>query len=322
MKTRIALLAAGLALISSFAVHAQTYPTKPVRIVVPFPAGSVPDLVARLPGEKMAIALGQPVVVENRAGAGGRIAGEYVARQAPDGYTLLLGSASTHVVSPFLIKNMPYDPVKDFTPICAAVVPVDGMLINPSIPANSVKEVVAYAKANPGKIAFGSNGIGSSTHLKGEMINMTAGINMLHVPYAGSNEVMNALLSGQIQVSFTAAGTAAQYLPSGKLKLLAVFTGVRFSGTPNTPTMTEALPGYEQVTDWFGFFGPANLATPIVARLHSEIVKALNVPDVRAKFDSTTLLVMGSTPDELAALMKREAPIFGRVVKAANIPMQ
>jgi tripartite-type tricarboxylate transporter receptor subunit TctC len=322
MNTRLALLAAGLAMISSFAVCAQTYPAKPVRIVVPFAAGSVPDVVARLPAEKLAISLGQPVLVENRAGAGGRIAAEYVSRQAPDGYTLLLGTASTHVVGPFLVKNMPYDPIKDFTPITAAVAPVNGMLVNPSVPANSVKELVAYAKANPGKIAFGSNGIGSSSHLLGELVNMTAGVNMLHVPYAGSNEVLNALLSGQVQLTFSSAGSVAQYLTSGKLKLLAILLDKRYPPLPKTPTLAEALPGYEQVTDWFGFFGPANLPVPILSRLHSEIVKALNVPDVRSKLDSMTMLIMANTPDEFAAMIKREAPIFGRVIKASNIPMQ
>jgi tripartite-type tricarboxylate transporter receptor subunit TctC len=322
MKTGFALLAAGIVLISSFAAHAQTYPTKPVRVIVPFAAGSIPDVVARLPAEKMAIALGQPVIIENRVGAGGRIAAEFVAKSAPDGYTLLLGTASTHVVSPSLVRNMPYDPVKDFMPITLAVVPVSGVVINASIPANSVKELVTYAKANPGKIAFGSNGIGTTSHLIGELINMTAAIDMLHVPYGGSNELLNALLANQVQVGFSTPGTVAPHQASGKLKLLATIPGQRFPGTPNTPTLAEALPSYESVTDWFGFLGPANLAVPIVARLHSEFVKALNAPDVRSKLETMSMLIMASTPDELAALMKREAPIYARVVKVANIPMQ
>jgi len=304
------------------AADAQQYPTKPIHVIVPFAAGSVPDVVTRLPAEKMAIGLGQPVIVENRAGAGGRIAAEFVAKSASDGYTLLMGTASTHVVGPLLVKNMPYDPVKDFTPICLAVSPVSGFVINASIAANSVKEFVAYAKANPGKVAYASNGIGSSSHLVGELINMTAGIDMLHVPYQGSNEALNALLAGQVQVSFTSPGSIAQYLPSGKVKLLAILPGQRFPGTPNTPTLAEALPGYQSVTDWFGFFGPAHLAQPIVARLHGEIVKALNAPEVRSKLETQTMLVIASTPEEFAALMKREAPIFARVVKATNIPMQ
>ena len=310
------------ALIASLPAAAQQYPSKPIRVVVPFAAGSVPDVVTRLPAEKMAIGLGQPILVENRVGAGGRIAAEYVAKSAPDGYTLLMGSASTHVVGPLLVKAMPYDPVKDFTPISLAVSPVSGFVINGSIAAVSVRDFVAYAKANPGKVAYGSNGIGSSAHLVGELINMTAGIDMLHVPYQGSNEVLNALLANQVQVSFTSPGSVAQYLPSGRVKLLAILPGQRFPGTPNTPTLAEALPGYESVTDWFGFFGPANLAQAVVARLHGEIVKGLNAPDVRSKLETQTMLVVGSTPEEFAALMKRETPIFARVVKATNIPMQ
>jgi tripartite-type tricarboxylate transporter receptor subunit TctC len=322
MKIAFALLVAGLAMICSFAAYAQTYPDKPIRIIVPQPPGGGMDIVGRLVAAKLGPVLGQPILVENRGGAGGRIAAELVAKSAPDGYTLLLGTAGMHVVSPFLVKNIPYDPVKDFTPISAAVTPVSGVVINASVAANSMKELVAYAKANPGKIAYGSNGIGSSYHLLGELINITAGIDMLHVPYQGTNEVLNALLSGQIQLTFTSPGYVAQYLSSGKLKVLAILSGKRFPGTPNTPTLAEALPGYEQVTDWFGFFGPANLAAPVVARLHGEIVKALNAPDVRSKIEAMTMLVIASTPEELAALIKREAPIYARVIKASNIPMQ
>jgi tripartite-type tricarboxylate transporter receptor subunit TctC len=300
---------------------AQAYPSKPVRVLVPFPAGSVPDLVARLAGEKMSIGMGQPLIVENRIGAGGRIAAEAVARAAPDGYTLVLGTASTHIVGPLLVRNMPYDPVKDFTPISIAVNPVSGVVTSASVPAKSVQEMVAYARANPGKMAYGSNGIGSSHHLVGELIKIVAGIDMLHVPLAGSNEVLTAVLTDQVQLAFSSPGTVQQYTASGKVKLLAVVTPRRFPGTPNVPTLAESLPGYEPVTDWFGYFGPAGLSQPVVARLHGEIVKGLNAPDVRAKLENATQIVVASTPEEMASLMKREAPIYQKIIKTANIPV-
>ncbi|OGA28096.1 MAG: hypothetical protein A3I01_18095 [Betaproteobacteria bacterium RIFCSPLOWO2_02_FULL_65_24] len=309
-------------LASPLAAAAQAYPAKPVRVLVPFAAGSIPDLVARLVSDKMTGGLGQPVLVENRIGAGGRIAAEAVARTAPDGYTLLLGTASTHMVSPLLVKNMPYDPVKDFTPIAIAVTPVSGVVVNGAVPVSSVKELVDYARANPGKIAYASNGIGSSHHLVGELIKMTAGVDMLHVPLAGSNQVLNAVLAGHVQLSFSSPGSVGPYLSSGKLKLLAVVPPKRFPGTPNVPTLAESLPGYDPVTDWFGYFGPAGLPQPIVSRVNAEIVKALNAPDVRAKLNSATQLVIASSPEELAAMMKRESQIYARIVKAANIPAQ
>ena len=321
VRTMLA-LALAVSAVATPTADAQIYPAKAVRIIVPFAAGLVPDVVTRLISEKMSASVGQPVIIENRVGAGGRIAAEFVAKSAPDGYTLLLGSASTHVVGPLLVKAMPYDPIKDFTPITAAVSPVSGVVINGALPVNSVKELVDYARKNPGKVAFGSNGIGSSSHLVGELINMTAGIDMLHVPYQGSNEVLNAVLSGQVQLSFTSPGSVTQYLPSGKVKVLALLPGQRYPGTPNIPTLAEALPGYESVTDWFGFFGPAGLPQPIVQRVHGEVAKALSVPDVRAKLDAQTMLVMASTPDDFAAMLKREIPIFARVIKALNIPMQ
>jgi tripartite-type tricarboxylate transporter receptor subunit TctC len=321
---RIACIALGLVASAgaSLTVQAQGYPAKPVRVLVPFAAGSIPDMVARLTGDKIAAALGQPLLVENRVGAGGRIAADAVARAAPDGYTLLLGTASTHMVSPLLVKNMPYDPVKDFTPIAIAVNPVSGVVVNGSVPVKSVKELVEYARANPGKIAYGSNGIGSSHHLVGELIKMTAGIDMLHVPLAGSNEVLNAVLGGHIQLSFSSPATVQPHLASGKLKLLAVVPPKRFPGAPDVPTLAESLPGYDPVTDWFGYFGPAGLPRPVVSRVNGEIVKALNAPDVRAKLNGASQLVIASSPEEMAAMMKREAQIYAKIVKAANIPLQ
>ena len=196
------------------------------------------------------------------------------------------------------------------------------MVVPASLPVNSMGELVAYAKANPGKIAFGSNGIGSSAHLVGEMIKLATGIDMLHVPFKGSNEIVAAILSGQVQMQFSSPGATRAYVSAGKMKLLAILGSKRFPGTPDLPTLPEALPGYEAVADWFGFFGPAALPAPILTRVHAEMVRGLNSPEVRAEFDKLTYIVIANTPEEFAALMKREYQIYARVIKSVNIPMQ
>jgi len=318
----ISAIVAAMAALLAGASAAQTYPAKPIRLVIPFTAGSGPDLTGRLVAGAMSQGLGQPVVAENRVGAGGRIAAEFVARAAPDGYTLLLGTASTHMVSPHLVKDMPYDPFTSFTPISIAITPATALVVPASLPARSMAELVDYARANPGKIAFGSNGIGSSAHLVGELIKMAAGIEMLHVPFKGANEVTTAMLSGQVQMQFSSPGATRAYVTGGKMKLLAILASKRFAGAPELPTLTEALPGYEAVTDWFGFFAPASLPPPILSRLHGEIVRGLNTPELRAEFDKLTYIIVANTPEEFAALMKREFQIYAKVIKTVNIPMQ
>jgi len=298
---------------------AQTYPVKPVRMLVPFPAGSIPDLVARLASEKLSPALGQPVIVDNRIGAGGRIAASAAAKAVPDGYTLLLGSASTHVVAPHVVKTMPYDPFQDFTPIANGAQSVSGLIVHSSVPANNVKELVEYARKNPNKIAYGSNGIGSTHHLRGELISLAGKVELLHVPYSGSNELLAAITGGQLQMTFFATGAVRQHIQAGRVKLLAVTTPKRYLPLPDVPTIEEGLPGYESIVDWFGFFGPAGLPRPIVSRLNGEIVKALNTADVRAKLDAQTLLVVAGTPEEFAEQMKAESKVYAKVVKAAGI---
>lgn len=317
-RTRSILFLTAALLVPALAL-AQAYPTKPVRMLVPFPAASIPDVVARLVSEKLNTALGQPVVIENRVGAGGRIAASAAAKAAPDGYTLLLGSASTHSVAPHVVKNMPYNPLQDFTPIANAASSVSGLIVHSSVPARSVKELVEYARKNPGKIAYGSNGIGSTHHLRGELIKIAAGINMVHVPYGGSNELMTAIVSGQLQMTFFATGAVRQHVQTGRVKLLAVTTPKRYAGLPDLPTIAEELPGYESIIDWFAFFGPAGLPRPIVMQLNGAIVKALHTPDVRAKLDAQTLLTIASSPEELGELMKAETKIYAKVVKAAGI---
>ena len=297
----------------------QAYPAKPVRILIPFPAGSINDILARQVADKLTPALGQPFIAENRIGAGGRIAAAAAAKAPADGYTLLLGSASTHVVAPQIVKNMPYDPVRDFTPIANAASPATGLVVNAELPVTTVRELVDYARKNPGKISFASNGIGSTHQLRGEFIKMAAGIDMVHVPFSGSNELVTAILSNTVQMTFIVPGNVKQHIDSGRLRLLAVTTPKRYAVMPNVPTVLEELPGYEPIVDWFAFFGPAGLARPIVLRLNGEIVKALQMPEVRAALDKQSLIVIASTPEELAEQIKRELPVYARAVKAAGI---
>jgi tripartite-type tricarboxylate transporter receptor subunit TctC len=309
---------AGCFAASSIAM-AQTYPVKPIRVIVPFTAGSLPDLVPRLVGEKLAPVFGQPWVVENRIGAGGRIAADAVAKSAPDGYTLLLGTATTHVVAPYIVKAMPYDSFRDFTPIVNGVSPVTGFVVNVAVPVNSVREFIDHAKKNSGKLAYASNGIGSSHHLRGEFLKMVTGIDLIHVPYPGSNEVVTAVVTNTVQMAFSTPASVQQHVAAGRVKLLALSYPRRTDIVPNVPTLDELVPGYTSTVDWFGFFGPANLPQPIVARLNAEINKALNAPDIKGKFESQSVQIIGGTPEEFAAVMKAEFAVYARVAKAAGI---
>lgn len=307
---------------STLGVDAQIYPSKPIRVIVPFASGTVLDVVARLTGGKMNEAMGQPVVVENRAGAGGRTGSEQVARASPDGYTLLFGTSSTHVSGVFMVKSMPYDPFRDFTPIGAAVNAVGVLVVHPSVPVNSVKELLGYARTNPGKLAYGSNGIGTSYHLITELIKLSAGLDMLHVPLTGAGEMMNSLVGGHIQLGFNSVGEIRQHVQSGKLRALAVITPQRFSALPELPTLEETVPGYEPLDVWFGYFGPAGLPPAITSRLNTEIVAGLNAPDVRAKLEGAGMQIIAGSPQELTVRMKREIQTYSRIFKAAKIEPQ
>lgn len=319
MKTQYVQLLMCAALVAPAIAIAQAYPTKPVRMLVPFPAASVPDIIARQVMDKAGPPLGQPVIVENRVGAGGRIAAAAAAKSPADGYTLLLGSTSTHMVAPYIVKNMPYDSFRDFTPITNTSSSQTGVMVNAELPVGSIRELVEYAKKNPGKLAFGSNGIGSTHHLRGELIKMAAGIDMIHVPFGGSNELVTAVLAGTVPLTFITPGTVRALIQAGKIRHIAMATPKRVPSMPIVPVVTEDLPGYEPIVDWFAFFGPGNLPRPIVNRLNSEMVKALNLPDVRAALEGQSLLVIASTPDELAAQMKADFAIYARVVKASGL---
>jgi len=298
--------------------RSQAYPSRSVRLVVPYTPGGAIDMLARLVAPKVGAAFGQPVIVENRAGADGEIGTEMVARSAPDGYTILLGNVSTHVVSVLLAKKLRYDPVKDFQPITAAVNVLVCLIANPRLPVGSIQDLIEYARRNPGKLSYGSNGIGSSPNLYGELLKKVAGLDILHVPYKGATQAMADMVSGEIHLMFIPVGQAVPQVRSGKLRILAVQNSQRFSGLPDTPTLMEAVPGMRSPSSWFGFFAPAGLPRPVLERLHGEIVKALNANDVRATLEEAALPVIANTPEQFAAMIAEAFEAYGNAVKAAG----
>jgi tripartite-type tricarboxylate transporter receptor subunit TctC len=297
----------------------QGYPAKPIKLVVPYPPGGSTDLLGRTVALKMTENMGQNVIVDNRGGAGGMLGSDLVARAAPDGYAVLLGTGATHAITLFLSKTVPYDPVKDFTPITAAVEVPIALAVHASVPANSAKELVEYAKKNPGKLSFGSSGTGSPHHLAGELLKQVTGIDMVHVPYKGAGPAMQDLVGGQIPVVFTTLSTAIPQMRSGKIRVIGVVERKRQESTPEVPTIGESIPGYVMPSSWLGFFGPAGLPEPIVKRLNDEILKAIHAPDVRAKLEAAGMPVTGTSAEEFGRMVKDDIETFRRIVQASGI---
>ncbi|MGJ7546758.1 Bug family tripartite tricarboxylate transporter substrate binding protein [Variovorax sp. LT1R16] len=321
ITTRRTLLAAALAAAAvgaPAAAFAQAYPSKPITIIVPFSAGGTTDILARVIGLHMGTDLGQPVVVDNRAGAGGNIGGQAAARANPDGYTLFMGTVGTHAINQSLYKKMPFDPIKDFAPLSRVAMVPNLLVVNPGQPYKSVKELIAYGKANPGKINFGSSGNGSSIHLSGELFKQMTGVDMQHVPYRGSAPAVSDLLGGQISVMFDNMPSAIPHVRGGKLRALAVTTAKRSPALPDVPTIAEAgVPGYE-ATSWFGLLAPAGTPAPIVAKLNASILKALADPEVKKKLAEQGAESHGEKPEEFAAFIKSETAKWGKVVKESG----
>jgi tripartite-type tricarboxylate transporter receptor subunit TctC len=298
---------------------AQTWPTRPVTLVVPFPPGPALDLVARLVGVKLGEALGQNIVVENRTGANGMIGASLVARAQPDGYTLLMSTASTHVTAVYLMKNLSYDPLRDFTPILAAVEPVTCLVVGSALPVNSVPELIAYAKAHPGELSYGSSGVGSVFHLMGELFNQTAGVKINHVPYRGVAPALQDVIAGHIPMAFLSISNVLGVADQAGVKILAVLEPQRFALRPQIPSMSEALPAFRKPSSWFGLFGPPGLPAPITARLNAETFRALTAPDVLPKLNDNGMAVIGGTPDDFKALIVDGIARYGAIIKAAGI---
>jgi len=298
---------------------AQAWPSKPIRLVVPYPPGGSTDLLARTIGVKVGEALGQQIVVDNRAGAGGMLGSEIVARSAPDGYTILLGTGATHGLTLLLSKSVPYDPVKDFTPITAAVeVPII-LVVHPSIPGTTAKDLIDWAKKNPGKFSYGSSGTGSPHHLSGELLKQISGTDMVHVPYKGAAPAVQDLMGNQIPAVFTTLSTALPHIKGGKIRAIGFVEAKRQQSVPEIPTIGESVPGYVMPASWLGFFGPAGLPEAILKRLNAEIVKAVQSPDVRAKLEAAGMPVVGTSAEEFARMVKDDIETFRRIVTAAGI---
>ena len=306
---------AGAGLLGSGAAMAQAYPSKPVTIVVPFAAGGTTDILARIIGQALTAELGQSVVVDNRAGAGGNIGGQAAAKATPDGHTLFMGTVGTHAINASLYKKMPFDPVKDFAPLTRVANVPNLLVANPAQPYKSVKDLIAYAKANPGKVNFGSSGNGSSIHLSGELFKSLAKVDMQHVPYKGSAPAVTDLLGNQIGIMFDNMPSAIQHVRSGKLVPLAVTTAKRSPELPDVPTVAEAgVPGYE-ATSWFGLFAPARTPADIQQKLHAAIAKVLKDPAVIKKINDQGGEVVIDTQEGFAKFIDAEARKWGKVVK-------
>jgi len=294
---------------------AQAYPTKPIRLVVPFPPGGSLDVVARAIGQKLTEAWGQPVVIDNRPGAGGNIGADLVAKSAPDGYTILEGALSTHAVNVSLYRKMPYDPIKDFAPITLVATTPNVLVLSPTLPVNSVSELVAYAKAHPRALSFGSGSNGSAGHLAGELFKAEAGVDMVHIPYKGGAPALQALLAGDTQLMFDNLANSTPQLKAGRLKALAVTTATRSALIPELPTLAETgLPGFDIYT-WWGFMAPAGTPKEIIAKWNAEVTRILATPEMKAFFAQQGAEPAPTTPEQFAALIRSEIPKYAKIVK-------
>ena len=293
----------------------QAYPTKPIRMICPFPPGGTTDVVARLVAQKLTEAWGQQVVVDNRPGAGGIIGTEIVAKAAPDGYTVLLGSITTHAVNPALYKKLNFDPVKDFAPVSLVVSSPQLLAVHPSVAAKSVKELIALAKAKPGQLNYASAGTGTSPHLTFELFKSMAGIDVVHVPYKGTGPAITDLIGGQVQMMITGVVALMPHIKSGKLRGLGVTSAKRVAALPDLPTIAESgIPGFD-VSSWFGVFLPGGTPKPIVAKMNAEIRKILEVPEVRQRLIGQGADPASNTPEEFAAYVKAEMAKWGKVAR-------
>ncbi|GAB1579456.1 tripartite tricarboxylate transporter substrate binding protein BugE [Bordetella petrii] len=312
----LALLAASLA---GPAAHAQGYPERPVRLIVPFAAGGTTDMVARIVADGLGRALGQPVVVENRGGGGGAIGADALAKSAPDGYTLGVATVSTMATNPATNAQTPYDPLKDFTPITNLVNVPNVLTVNPKTPANTLQEFIALLKSEPGAYSYASAGTGSISHLDGELFKSLTGTDMIHVPYRGSGPALNDTLAGQVSAQFDNLPSSYAHIQAGKLRALAVAAPARVAGMPDVPTFAEAgLPAMNNMA-WYGLVAPAGVPADIVARVHDAAVKALQDPDIRQRLMDRGSLVDGGTPQAYAALIKRELELRKQIADQQNI---
>jgi tripartite-type tricarboxylate transporter receptor subunit TctC len=314
MLKRHVLIAASLAITSPLAL-AQAWPNKPIRLVVTFPSGGAPDILARLFADKAN--LGQPVVVDNKPGAGGNIGADNVAKSPPDGYSLVMGTVGTHAINGALYSKMPYDMVKDFTPVAHVASAPNLLVVTNSLPVKNVAELIAYMKANPNKLSFGSPGIGTSVHVSGELFKSMTGTTMQHVPYKGRQFAIPDLVGGQIQVMFDNMPSALPMAKEGKIRALAQTTAKRSPAAPDVPTVAETVPGFEATT-WFAVFAPAGTPRDIVMKVNAEMQRVFNLPDVQEKLKNLGLETWISSPEDLAKYQASEITKWAKVVKESG----
>ncbi len=324
MHTRRNILIATLGIVGtllSAPSMAQTYPTKPIKLVIPFPAGGATDIVGRVVAQQLGVELGQTVVVDNRAGAAGVIGSESVARAAPDGYTILLSTSSTHTIGPILNPKIPYSPTKDFTPIMYLAASPQVVVVPLSSPAKTMPELIDYIKKNPGKLNFGSAGTGGIPHLSTERFLAMTGTKMTHVPYKGTALAMPDLMAGRLDLMFDSISVSLPHIRDGKVRALAVTSPKPSSVAPNIPTLSQFVPGYESLT-WFGVFGPAGLPTAIQEKLNQALNKAIQNPALLAQFAKLGFDAAGGTPQEFAKKMTEETAMWQKVITDGNITIE
>ena len=309
-----------LAAISMLAPHAaaQPYPAKPIRIVAPFPPASVADILARPIAQKMNETWGQPVLVDNRTGAAGNVGSELVAKSPPDGYTLLLGTIGTNAVNAALYAKLPYHVLKDFAPISQVATSYLLLVMHPTVPVRTVKDMIALAKSRPGQLNFGSAGVGTSPFLAGEMFKVMAGVSISHVAYKGSPQSAIDLVAGRLDLIFANSTAVLPFLRANRLRLIAISAAKRDPATPDVPTISETIPGFE-VAPWWGLLAPAGTPREIVTRLHSETVRILALPDVKSHYANLGMTAVSSTPEQFSAVLREEMERWAKVVKAANV---
>lgn len=309
--------AAALALACSVCSHAQNYPSKPIRLVLPFPPGGGADVIGRLFAQKLTENLGQQVIVDYRAGADGIIGMELIASSKPDGYTIGLAHTSQYAIHPGLYPKLTYDPVRDFTPITLLGSVPYVLIVHPSLPARSVKEFIALAKSHPGQLLFASPGNGSVPHLAVELLKKTVGVDIVHIPYKGGGPAILDLIAGQVQFSMLTVNTSGPPVRSGRLRALGLTSAARSAVLPDLPTIAETVPGYES-TVWYGVAAPASTPRDIVDRLNAEIVRVLNTPEIRQRLTLETFQPIGSTPEQLGSHIKSEIARWSRIVKESG----
>ena len=307
-------VAVGVLATASISVMAQSYPSKPIRLIAPYPPGGSTDIVSRLLAPRLGAALGQAVIVENRAGASGMIGSDAVAKSAPDGYTYLFTTPGTHTAVRFTIRNVPYDPIADFTPITAAVTQSGVILVNNSTGVRNFRELIDYAKKNPGKLGFATAGMGTSFHMSGESLRREAGIDIFHVPYKGGVPVAQAIVSGEVPIALVSNTSGMSTVKTGRVTAVAILGDKRLREFPDTPIISDLIANVDRPGDWLGFYGPAGLPAPILARMYAEIVKAVNLPEVLIGLQAAGMEVYANSPEDFKKQLLREIELYRKMV--------